>query len=225
MESPLNSVKTLEDQFFWELYIEYFNERIKKMREDFVISHKTIRDPPRNFESFQRHYTENPKLLAALRGRLYQGLAGNVISDITNGKAAHNLGISKVSNPEPNQMLYPDTVFRRYDEGYTAISTKSRQFTEIRSPEELVKLVSRDLYEALYKYYGIRYVRRQGLDVTGEKIKIDEVILNYDPNLSLFPKDEAKAKALKEFIKDIVETFEEELKVDVQVGFFDLKAK
>lgn len=225
LESPPNSVKTLEDQVFWKLYIKYFNERINNMREDFRISHKTNRDLPRNFESFQRYYTDNPKLLAALRGRLYQGLSGNVISEITSGKAAHNLGISKVPNPGPAQMLYPDTVFRRSDKGYSAVSTKSRQFSEVRSPKKLIEIVSKDVCEALDKYYGFRYVRRRGLGVTGETIKIDEVILNYDPNPRLFPKDEDETKDLKESIKEIVETFEEEFKVNIQVGFFDPKAK
>ena len=51
------------------------------------------------------------------------------------------------------------------------------------SQSEVKKLVQGDIEEQLAKYYGFGYVRRSGLDLTGQKIDIDEVILNYDRRL------------------------------------------
>ena len=212
LESPPPSVKNIEDQRLWELYNDYFAERVASMRSDIRVTGKTARDPPRKFDSFRDNYTKNPELLDALRGKLYQGRIGNVIDDLTreSGRAWHNLGISRVPDPKPTEMLYPDTVFARSKGGYTAVSTKSRVFSGKENLEELRQVVMPDIRESLEKYYGMRYVRRKGIDIKGEKIQIDEIVLNYDPN--------NVPKELRPKMKDIAEAYSD---VDVKIGFFD----
>ena len=213
LDSPPASVKTPEDQQLWEIYYNYIDERLGSMRQDIRATGKTSRDAPRTFESFRKQYTQNPALLKALRGRMYQGRVSSVIDDITSGTAAHNLGISKVPIPEPKEMLYPDHVIHRSGsartEGYTAVSTKSRDFRTI-SPADIPKIVMDDLREALVNYYGLRYVRRIGLDVTGSLIRIDEVVLNYERLLV--------PEKFRDGIQAIAESYSG---VDVKIGFFD----
>ena len=181
IESPPPSVKTPQDQSMWELYNEYFSERVASMRADLEATGQTKREVPRDFDSFRKQYTENPELIKALRGRLAQGGTGAVIHEITEGKVAGNLGISKVAEPGPGEVVYPDFVWSG-QRGYTAVSSKSRDFRGM-STEQVQKTVATDIDEALGKYFGSRYVRRPGLDVTGQQIQIDEVVLNYDPRL------------------------------------------
>jgi hypothetical protein len=181
LDRPPASVRTPEDQSMWELYHDYFSERVASMRSDFQATGQTKRELPRDFDSFRKQYTENPELIKALRGRLAQGETGNIISDITSGKVTQNLGISRVPNPGPGEVVYPDFVWSGR-KGYTAVSNKSRDFRGM-SRSQIKKTVMADVDEALKKYHGTRYVRRPGLDVTGQPIEIDEVILNYDPRL------------------------------------------
>jgi len=185
LDQPPPGLKTLDDQQIWELYNRYFSERVESMRTDLRTAGSTKRNIPRNFEEFNRHYTEHPELIRALRGRLSQGETGNVISDISRGKAAQNLGISKVPEPGVGEVVFPDFVWKG-QKGYTAVSNKSRNFFGL-TPDEIKRMVQLDVDEALGKYYGERYVRRPGLDVTGQRINFDEVILNYDA--ALVPKN------------------------------------
>lgn len=181
IERPPATVKTPEDQAMWELYNNYFTERVNSMRTDLKTTGKTKRQQPRDFDDFRKHYTENPELIAALRGRMAQGDIGNAISKITGGKTGQNIGISRLANPVPGDVVYPDFLWRG-KRGYTAVSNKSRDFRNM-SAAEVKRTVIADMDEAFKKYHGTSYVRRPGLDVTGKKIDIAEVILNYDPAL------------------------------------------
>jgi len=181
IDHPPPSVKTPEDQSLWEMYNQYFKERVDSMRADIRETGQTSREAPRDFASFQREYSDNPNLIAALRGRLSQGQTGAIISDITGGKVAQNLGFSRVPNPGPGEVVYPDFVWKS-EKGFSAVSQKARDFRGL-SQSEVKKLVQGDIEEQLAKYYGFGYVRRSGLDLTGQKIDIDEVILNYDRRL------------------------------------------
>jgi hypothetical protein len=181
IDHPPPSVKTPEDQSLWEMYNQYFKERVDSMRADIRETGQTSREAPRDFASFQKDYQNNPNLLAALRGRLSQGQTGAIISDITGGKVAQNLGFSRVPNPGPGEVVYPDFVWQGR-KGFSAVSQKSRDFRGL-SRAEVKKLVQGDIEEQLAKYHGSGYVRRSGLDLTGQKIQIDEVILNYDRRL------------------------------------------
>jgi hypothetical protein len=178
LDKPPPALKTPADQRMWELYQRYFSERMESMRADLRTTGRTERNMPLDFDAFNQRYTENPNLVSALRGRLAQGETGNVISDISRGKTAQNLGISKVPEPGVGEVLFPDFVWKG-QKGYTAVSNKSRNFFGL-GPEDIKRVVNADVDEALGKYYGERYVRRPGLDVTGQRITIDEVILNYD---------------------------------------------
>jgi hypothetical protein len=48
------------------------------------------------------------------------------------------------------------------------------------SEQELWRIVKADIREGVEKYYGMRQVPRPGLDLTGQQIRIDELVLNYD---------------------------------------------
>jgi len=181
IDQPPPSVKTPEDQSLWEMYNQYFNERVDSMRADIRETGQTSREAPRDFESFRKEYADNPNLLAALRGRISQGQTGKIIEDITGGKVAQNLGFSRVPNPGPGEVVYPDFVWRG-GKGFSAVSQKARDFRGL-SRSEAKNIVEADIEEQLGKYYGTGYVRRSGLDLTGQKIEIDEVILNYDRRL------------------------------------------
>jgi predicted secreted Zn-dependent protease len=211
LTSPPPSV-TAQDQALWEMYNDYFTERVTSMRADIKTTGKTERDLPRTFESFKQQYTDNPELLKALRGRLAQGQTGNVIDTITEGKVAQNLGISKTPNPSPGEVVYPDFVVPRAKGGYSAVTSKSRALSETMTPEEVRKVVTADIREGLEKYYGDRYVRRRGLDQTGEKIRIDELVLNYDPT--------TVPEGIRSQMKEIGAAYQG---VDVKIGFFDFK--
>jgi hypothetical protein len=210
LETPPASVVTPQDQMMWELYNQYYAERLGSMRSDLRATGATHRELPRTFDSFKQQYTENPELLTALRGRLAQGQTGNVISQITDAKVAQNLGISKGPNPKPGEVVYPDFVVPRAKGGYSAVTSKSRGFPETMSPDAVRKVVMADIREGLDKYYGTRYVRRRGLDVTGEQIKIDELVLNYDPRLV--------PESIRDQMKQIASAYEG---VDVKIGFFE----
>jgi hypothetical protein len=181
IDQPPVSVKTPEDQSLWEMYNQYFKERVDNMRAELRETGMTSREPPRSFDDFRKEYADNPNLLAALRGRLSQGQTGKIIDEITRGKVAQNLGFSRVANPGPGEVVYPDFVWQGR-KGFSAVSQKARDFRGLTRAEAR-KLVEADIEEQLGKYYGIGYVRRSGLDLTGEKIEIDEVILNYDRRL------------------------------------------
>jgi hypothetical protein len=89
-------------------------------------------------------------------------------------------------NPEAaakpaGEVVYPDFVWQG-GKGFSAVSQKACDFRGL-SRAEARKLVEADIEEQLGKYYGGGYVRRSGLDLTGQKIEIDEVILNYDSQL------------------------------------------
>jgi hypothetical protein len=211
LETPPASVRTPEDQAMWELYNQYFAERVASMRSDIRATGQTKRDLPRDFDSFRTHYTENPELLQALRGKLAQGETGNIINDIASGKVAQNLGISKVADPGVGQVVYPDFVWSGRD-GFTAVTSKSRVFRENMSTEEVRKVVMGDVAEGLEKYYGTRYVRRPGLELTGKQIKIGEVVLNYDPRLV--------PASLRDEIQAIARAYEG---VNVKIGFFEFR--
>ena len=179
LESPPSSLAP-DDVIWWERYQAYFDDRIQGMRDDFRTKGSTKRDPPLDFGSFRQRYTENPQLLDALRGRLNQGQTGRAIDVLTAGKAAQNLGLSRVPNPKPGEVVYPDFVFQRAKGGYSAVSHKSRVIAEDISPTDLARVVKNDIAEAIGKYHGTQYVRRRGLEVTGGTIQIDEIVLNYD---------------------------------------------
>ena len=185
LRNPPPGMVTEDDAVMWELYNEYYNERITSTRKDFSSTGATKRELPLDFDNFWRRYTDNPELLATLRGRLAQSATGRLIEDITSGKAASNLGLSKVEDPIPEEMVYPDFVWRG-GRGYSAVSNKSRDFRGM-ALEGVRKQVLEDVDEALGSYHGVRYVRRRGIPQFGAAIEIDEVILNYDPRL--VPKD------------------------------------
>jgi hypothetical protein len=154
-------------------------------------------------------------LIKALRGRLSQGETGNIIADITSGKAAQNLGVSKVPNPGRGEVSYPDFVFKRAKgEGFSAVTQKRRDLASLKK-DELRKTVMGDLREGLEKYYGDRYVRRLGLDETGTQIRMDELILNYD--IRAVPED--LQPQIKAQLQEIAAAYEG---VDVKIGFFEL---
>jgi Domain of unknown function (DUF4157) len=210
LRNPPPGMVVQDDAAMWELYIEYYNERITSTRNDFRSAGATERELPLDFDKFRQRYTDNPELIAALRGRLAQSATGRLIEDITSGKAAGNLGLSKVEDPIPEEMLYPDFVWRGQS-GYTAVSSKSRDFRGM-ALEDIRKQVIEDIDEALRKYYGVRYVRRRGIPQFGSAIDIDEVILNYDPRYI--------TDSTREFIKNAVPEYGRE---GIQVGFFDFK--
>jgi hypothetical protein len=178
LERPPVTVRTPEDLAMWELYNDYFAERVSSMRGDLQAVGRTERDLPRDFESFRKTYTDNPELVNALRGRLAQSGTGEVLSKLTGGKVAQNLGISKVAEPAIGEVVYPDFVWQEEGKGYTAMSSKNRDFSRMTGAE-VDKWVRADVDEMLGKYYGQRYVRRRGLEVTGQQIDIDQVVLNY----------------------------------------------
>ena len=99
---------------------------------------------------------------------------------------------------------------QRAEGGYTAVSSKSRAMAEDISDAELQSLVKDDIAEAISKYHGERYVRRPGLDVTGDAIRIDEIVVNYDK--ALVPENVRKAMA--KFTGS-------HGGVDVKIGFFE----
>jgi hypothetical protein len=177
LDHPPPSVKSPEDLAMWELYQEYFSERVSSIRNDMKTLGFTEKNLPWDFDSFRKTYTDNPQLIAALRGRLAQSRTGLVLGELTSGKAAQNLGISKVAKPGPGEVVYPDFVWRG-EKGYTAVSSKERDFSRM-TRAEVKKTVEADVDEMLGKYYGKRYVRRPGLEVTGQLIDIDEVVLHY----------------------------------------------
>jgi len=178
---PPRSVKTPNDQAAWELYSDYFSERVKSIRAEVEILGRTTKEAPRDWQSFRQIYTTNPNLLKALRGRLAQSETATIIDEITSGRVGQNVGISAVPVPGPGDVVYPDFLFKG-ERGYTSVSSKSRDFRNMSSAE-IKKTVTADVDEALGNYYGLRFVRRRGLDVTGQLIEIDEVILNYDARL------------------------------------------
>jgi hypothetical protein len=132
---------------------------------------------------------------------------------ITDSKVAQNLGVSKLPNPGPGDVVYPDFVVPRSKGGYSAVTSKSRVFAEGISQAELERVVMGDLREGLEKYYGNRYVRRRGLDLTGEPIRIDELILNYTPPVP---------GAIRARITTIGAAYEG---VDVKIGLLDSRAR
>jgi hypothetical protein len=213
LDRPPPSVKKAEDVGMWELYNDYYQERIASMRADLRSEvGATKREMPLSFDAFKQRYTKNPELIKALRGRLSQGETGNIIADITSGKVAGNLGISSVPNPEVGQVVYPDFVFKRSSgSGFSAVSQKRRGFAAM-SEGEVQKTVIADIREGLEKYYGNKYVRRRGLDETGELIRIDELILNYDIR--------AVPESMRPQIQKIAEAYEG---VDVKIGFFQME--
>ena len=212
LDAPPTSVTSPEDVRLWELYNSYFDERVASMRADLRSeSGATKREPPLTLDAFKDRYTKNPKLIQALRGRLSQGETGNILADITSGRVAQNLGVSKVPNPARGDMVYPDFVFKRaMGDGFSAVSQKRRDFAPM-TKEDLRKTVMDDIREGLDKYYGDRYVRRPGLDETGQKIRIDELVLNYD--LRTVP------EPMRPQIREIAAAYEG---VDVKIGFFEL---
>jgi hypothetical protein len=210
MDAPPPSVTEPEDLVLWEQYNAYFDERVASMRTDLQRLGWTERMPPHGFDRFRQVYTEHPELLDALRGRLAQGRTGKVLDDITSGTAAQNLGISKVENPVPGEVVYADFVVQRAKGGYSAISNKSRVIAESTTWDELWRIVRNDIREGLEKYYGPRYVRRPGLDVTGERIRIDELVLNYDLN--------QVPERFRKRMRKMAEAYEN---VDVKIGFFN----
>ena len=210
---PPATVTTAEDLAMWELYNEYFAERVSSIRADLQAPvGRTEKDLPRDFESFRKTYTDNPKLVNALRGRLAQSQTGAVISDLTTGKAAQNLGISKVPKPTvgKGELVYPDFVWQG-GKGYTAMSSKNRDFSRM-TRAEVKKTVQDDVDEMLGKYYGQRYVRRPGLELTGKQIDINEVVLNYT---SVELSDELKA--------DILAIAKEHGGAGIDVSFFEFR--
>jgi hypothetical protein len=212
LDQPPPSVTTPEDTRLWELYVSYFDERVGSMRADLRSEvGATKREPPLTFDAFKDRYTKNPELIKALRGRLSQGETGNILADITSGKVAQNLGVSKVANPSAGEVVYPDFVFKRAKgDGFVAVTQKRRDFTAIKK-DELRDRVMADLREGLEKYYGDRYVRRPGLDETGKQIRIDELVLNYDAR--------SVPEELRPQMRDIARAYEG---VDVKIGFFEL---
>jgi len=177
LDKPPATVTTAEDVGMWELYNEYFAERVSSMRADLQAVGRTERDLPRDFDSFRKFYTDNPELLRLLRGKLAQSRTGGVIGTLSGGKAAQNLGLSKVPEPTTGEVVYPDFVWQG-EKGFSAMSSKNRDFSRM-TRAEIKKTVQTDVDEMLGKYYGQRYVRRLGLELTGEQINIDEVFLNY----------------------------------------------
>lgn len=108
--------------------------------------------------------------------------------------------------------MYPDFVIpRAKGDGFTAVSSKSRVLTEKMSSDSVNKLVRDDIREALEKYYGLKFVRRRGLDVTGKQIRIDEVVLNYDSRLV--------PAGLRQEMQAIAKTYEGSF--DLKIGFFN----
>jgi hypothetical protein len=197
----------------WELYNNYFDERITSMRTDLRSKAAgTKREPPVTFDAFKERYAKNPKLMKALRGRLSQGETGNILADLTSGKVGQNVGVSKEPNPGRGEVVYPDFVFKRAKgDGYTGVTQKRRDFTNM-SREDALNTAKRDLREGLEKYYGNRYVRRAGLDETGQSIRFDELVLNYDSRIvSEGPRGD---------LQKLANAYEG---VDVKIGFFDLE--
>jgi hypothetical protein len=224
LDSPPASVKKPYDREVWQIYNDYFEQRVRDMRNDIRATGKTTKNSPWEFTSFRKQINQYPRLLDALRGRLYQGRIAPIIDDITSGKAAHNLGISDVPNPAPDQVRYPDTVFHQSNspprDGFTAVSKKSRDFRKVKSTAKrtsaevyassIRKIVIGDIRDAYLDYYGFRYVLRKGLDVTGTLITIDEIVLNYD--LGLVPDAEIR--------KLMQATAKAYGGVNVKIGFF-----
>jgi hypothetical protein len=213
LDRPPPSVKKAEDVRMWELYNDYYEERIASMRADLRSEvGATKREMPLSFDAFKQRYTKNPELIKALRGRLSQGETGNIIADITSGKVAGNLGISSVPNPAVGEVVYPDFVFKRSaGDGFSAVSQKRRGFAAM-TEGEVRKTVMADIREGVEKYYGNKYVRRRGLDETGELIRIDELVLNYDIR--------AVPESMRPQIQKIAEAYEG---VDVKIGFFQME--
>jgi hypothetical protein len=213
-DRPPATMKKGEDEAIWKAYQDYFDERVRAMRTDMRNEGKTTKEMPLKFDAFKKRYTENPELLQLLRGRLAQSETGNIIADITSGKAAGNLGISAGPNPARGEVVYPDFVFpRAKGDGFTAVSKKSRAFPAKMTPE-VQKVVMGDIREALEKYHGSKYVRRRGVELTepGKPIRIDEIVLDYD--LRLVPED------IRPDIRKIAEAYEG---VDVKIGFFEFE--
>lgn len=212
IDKPPATVTTPEDLRMWELYNNYFDERIASMRSDLRSeTGATKREPPSTFDAFKDRYTKNPELIKALRGRLSQGETGNILADIAGGKVGQNVGVSKVPNPGQSEVVYPDFVFKRAQgDGYTAVTQKRRDFTGM-SRDQALDTARLDLREGLEKYYGDRYVRRRGLDQTGQKVRFDELVLNYDPR--------TVPEGLRNDLREFAEAYEG---VDVKIGFFDV---
>lgn len=181
LNQPPAHVILEDEKGLWELYNEYFAERVAKMRSDIRELGENTRDLPLDFDGFRKRYSESPALVRALRGRLAQARVGNVLDELSAGKVGQNLGVSKVPNPAPGDVVFPDFVWRS-ENGFTAISNKSRDFRKM-SDAAIKKTVLGDVDEALGKYCGRRWVRREGIELSGQEINIDEVILNYDPAL------------------------------------------
>lgn len=210
LDKPPATVTTPEDLVMWELYNKYFAERVSSIRADLQAVGRTERDLPRDFGSFRKTYTDNPELVDALRGRLAQSRVGTEISELTGGKVAQNLGISKVAEPTAGEVVYPDFMWQG-ERGFTAVSSKERDFSRM-TRAEVKKTVQADVDEALGKYYGQRYVRRSGLELTGKQIDIDEVFLNY-----------TKAGLSDEFKADISAIAKEHGGAGIDVSFFEFR--
>lgn len=215
-DKPPSTFKTGEDEAMWKAYQDYFDERVRAMRTDMRNEGKTTKEMPLKFDAFKKRYTENPELLQLLRGRLAQSETGNIIGEITSGKAAGNLGISAGPNPVRGEVVFPDFVFpRAKGDGFTAVSKKSRFFPTKMTPEA-EKAVIGDIREGLDKYYGSKYVRRRDVELTepGKPIRIDELVVDYDARFA--------PESIRSEIRQIAEAYEG---VDVKIGFFEFEPK
>jgi hypothetical protein len=210
IDRPPTSVRTPADLSMWELYNEYWAERLASMRTDLLNKGQTTKNLPWTFEAFRETYTANPELIKAVRGRLAQGTIGNAIADLPGGgQVAQNLGISRIPNPGRGEVVYPDFVWKG-QRGYTAVSSKERSLGGM-SRAELERTVHPDLDEALDKYAGSSYVRRRGLEVTGQRIEIDEVLLNYP---------QSTPSSVREVIIDLAKNYRGG---KVKISFFKLR--
>lgn len=196
---PPRSIKFPEKQALWKDYCDYCQDRTANIRSDFEREGKTRRKPPRTFASFCEAYATGKRWHSATRrGRQFQSSVDRLAAEITDGKIVCDLGVSRTRNPKRHEVLYPDHVWQNADGSYSVASSKSRDFASF-SPEQMIRQVKIDVDEAMQKYAGKLFVRRQSLKREMPMIEVTEIVLNYDPRL--LPKD------LKCTVKDLAEEY------------------
>lgn len=180
ISKPPASVVTNDDLTMWELYNNYYYGRLADTRLDFETVRATKRNLPKTYAEFVSTWKDSPAL-PMLKGRVAQGRMGKVIEGvISEGKVGQNIAISTGPAPAPNEIVRPDFMWAGGGDNFTAVSNKSRDFANM-TEAELKKIVGQDVDEALAKYYGKKWVRTPGTQVSEKQIIIDEVKLNYDP--------------------------------------------
>lgn len=216
LDKPPAGVKTAADHDTWALYNDYFDDRVAKMRADIRAVGRTDRDFPWKFDQFKKRWGD-PEVARLLRGRLSQTEIGSEIERLieTGGVVTQDTAISRVPNPtkEAGEINRPDFLWPDQKGNFTAVSVKERGLASVKDdPDQLRRIVMKDIRDALQDYHGVRYIRSRAHSLYAERITIDEVVVNYVN----------APESLQPQLKAIGDAY---TGVNVKIGFFELPAR